>query len=132
MAAKKSKTRFTLPDISRPVNRRPSRVADTIRKELAMLLIQKTKDPRLYHISITDVDVSPDLKNAKVYFGCNEDEVKDVQAGLESAKGFMRSHLAQVMSLRHIPKLNFIYDQSIEKRKELERLFMEIENERTQ
>lgn len=132
MVAKKKKSRFALPELGRPVNRRPGRIADAIRKEIAMLLIQKLKDPRLYQVGITAVDISTDLKNARVLYSCPKEEEKDVEAGLASASGFIRSHLAASLSMRYMPKLRFMHDQTIEKLEAMERIFMEIENERDQ
>ncbi len=130
MAAKKAKTRFAMPELGRTVNRRPARVADAIRKEIAMLLLQKLKDPRLAQVSVTAVDISPDLKNARVLYSCPDEDVKDVQAGLASASGFVRSYLAKIMSMRYMPKLLFVRDLAIKKQEELEKIFREIENER--
>lgn len=132
MAAKKTKTRFALPDLERPVSRRPGRVADLIRKEIAMLLIQKLKDPRLARVSITGVDISPDLKNARILYNCPGEDEKEVGVGLASAAGFMRSYLAGVLAMRYTPKLSFVRDKSIEKQEKMDRIFMEIENERKQ
>ena len=97
-----------------------------------MLLIQKLKDPRLSQVTITGVDVSPDLKNARVLYNCPSDHEKEVEAGFSSATGFMRSYLASILSMRSVPKLGFVRDLTIEKREKMERLFMEIENERKQ
>lgn len=130
MAVKKTKSRFVLPDVGRPVSRRPARVADAIRKEIATLLVQKIKDPRLVHVTITEVDMSPDLKNARVLYDCPKESEKDVAAGLASAAGFIRSYLAGILSMRYVPKLAFVRDLAAEKEEKIGRLFMEIENER--
>jgi ribosome-binding factor A len=130
MAAKKTKTRFAMPELGPSVSRRPTRVGDAIRKEIAMLLVQKIKDPRLAQVCITAVDMSPDLKNATVLYSCPSEDEKEVEAGLASAAGFIRSYLAQIMSMRYMPKLRFAPDLAGKKQEEMERLFREIEDER--
>ncbi len=117
---------FTLPELGRRVNRRPNRVADAIRNELSMLLLRESQDPRLTAVNLTKVEVSPDLKAAFIYYSCREEEMKNVQAGLSSAKGFMRSALAKRIALRCTPKLIFKYDLSAVYQAEMDQIFREI------
>jgi ribosome-binding factor A len=112
--------------------KRSSRVAEAIRNELAMLLIGKVQDPRLHCLSISRVEVADDLSSARVFFTVLGDkkEVKEAEKGLQSAKGFMRSHIARTLNLRFTPDLQFRYDDSVEKVAELEEIFQDIANER--
>lgn len=121
-----------MPDLGRPVSRRPARVADAIQKEIAVLLIKKIKDPRLAGVSVTGVEMSPDLKNARILYRCPNGAEKDAAAGLASAAGFIRSYLAGILSMRYMPQLRFVHDLSSQKQEEMERLFMEIKSERKQ
>ena len=89
---------------------RSERVNELIRRELVLLLKQETKDPRLKQVVITDVIVSLDLTNAKVFFSVDEDSNKIVASLLNKASGFFRSSLSKTLDLRHTPTLNFIYD----------------------
>lgn len=130
MANRKKKTRFTAPELGRAVSRRPARVGDAIRNEIAILLLRDLKDPRLSHVNITSVDVSPDLRHAKVYFSCGDDLVQEAIAGFASAKGFIRSTLAKILTMRFMPELNFIHDMTSARHAEMGKLFMEIENDR--
>lgn len=130
MVARKKKTRFSAPELGRSVSRRPARVGDAIRKEMAMLLLRHLKDPRLFDVNITSVDVSPDLRNAKIYYDCPDGHADDAAAGFLSAKGFVRSSLARELSLQYMPDLVFVHDLASAKHAEMGRLFMEIENER--
>ena len=89
---------------------RTERVNELMRRELALLLKQETKDPRLKQVVITDVRVSHDLTSAKVFFSVDEDSVKIVESLLSKASGFFRSSLSKSLDLRHTPTLSFIYD----------------------
>ena len=129
MAARKTKTRFTPPDLTVTPRRRPVRVADMMRQEIADLLLRKINDPRLVNASIMRVTVSDDLSVATVYFGCGDDPVPEAVAGLASASGYIRTHLAKCMSLRVMPILVFKHDDTLIKQAEMERLLREIADE---
>lgn len=97
------------------VSKRAHRVADLIHHQLAQLLKKEINDPRLEKITLTAVDVSPDLKQAKVFFSLlNVDDVKETTAVLDKASGYLRCLLAKSTALRHVPHLHFVYDESIE------------------
>ena len=89
---------------------RTERVNELMRRELVLLLKQETKDPRLKQVVITDVIVSRDLTNAKVFFSVDEDSIEIVVSLLNKASGFFRSSLSKTLDLRHTPTLSFIYD----------------------
>jgi ribosome-binding factor A len=96
---------------------RIERVNSLIRQEISELLQRQIKDPRLGSlVSITEVDTSPDLKYAKVFISgmCDEAEKKETLSVLVSASGFLRNELARRLRLRHIPELDFRWDDSIE------------------
>ena len=127
MTSRKSKSRFSLPELGEKVGgRRPARVADRIKEEIAVLLLRKIKDPRVVAAAITTVTVSPDLRLARVFFSCPREESERVLAGLNSSKGFLRSHLARALGLRYVPELDFRYDQGVERQLEMEKLLKEI------
>ena len=89
---------------------RTERVNELMRRELVLLLKQKTKDPRLKEVVITDVIVSRDLTSAKIFFSVDEDSIKIVASLLNKASGFFRSSLSKTLDLRHTPTLSFVYD----------------------
>ena len=89
---------------------RTERVNELMRRELVLLLKQKTKDPRLKEVVITDVIVSRDLTSAKIFFSVDEDSIKIVASLLNKASGFFRSSISKTLDLRHTPTLSFIYD----------------------
>jgi len=124
------KSKFTVPgaDTKSP-RRRPARVADQIRKEVAMLLLDKIKDPRLLNVVITEVSVTNDLRSARVFYNVPGDhDPADIAKGLASAKGFIRSHLARELQLRYVPDLEFREDLTFQKMDAMERLLREIKN----
>jgi len=99
-------------------SRRQKQVNQTIRRELSDMLQRNIGDPRISGvISITEVDVSADLKQAKVYVSVmgNEEEKAEVFAGLDSASDYLRRELGGRIRIRYIPKLVFKRDDSIEK-----------------
>ncbi len=93
---------------------RTDRVAEQIQRELAELLRQEVKDPRVKMITLTGVEVTRDYAHAKVFYTRLEGTSKAVQEGLERASGFLRSQLAHAMKLRITPQLHFVYDASVE------------------
>lgn len=96
-------------------NYRRGRINDEMQKEL-MVILRSVKDPRVSDafISVTAVDVTPDLKYAKVYYSCLSGNKKDVAKGLRQASGYMRTQLAKTLNLRMTPELTFIEDASVE------------------
>ncbi len=112
--------------------KRSVRVAEVIRNELAVLLIEKVRDPKLDTVAISRVHVTDDLKYARLYYTVRGSDKDKQQAGkaLDRAKGFMRTHLAKSLNLRHTPSLQFFYDETADKVEEVEKLFQEIALER--
>lgn len=113
--------------------KRSDRVGDVIRNEIALLLVQRVRDPRLRNISISRVELSDDLRHAKVYYTSLEagtQEARNAHKALQKAKGFIRSHLAKNINLRFTPDLHFWYDETVEKVEKIEKLLAEIARER--
>src|SRR5699024_7255596 len=106
---------------------RRDRVAEEIKKELGDLITTRVKDPAVRLVTITDVDVSPDLKHAKIYVGMFDilgsgDQAAEVLAGLQRARGFLRHALGQRMRLRVLPELRFYEDATERKAQQLEQV----------
>jgi ribosome-binding factor A len=95
---------------------RANRVADQIRMEVADIIMRKTKDPRLGAVTVTDVELTADLRQAHVYFTSyptqTDAQRQDVQSGLARASGFIRSELGRRLQLRYTPELMFHEDLS--------------------
>ena len=97
-------------------SRRQRQVAELLHEEISQLLQHGTRDPRLGFVTVTGVDVSPDLRIAWVYvtvLGDDADEATTLE-GLASAARYFRHQLGQTLSLRVIPELNFKIDTSLE------------------
>lgn len=95
---------------------RTERIGATLKRELAVMIRDEVKDPRLANITVHEVRVSRDLAHAKVYFTCFPfDEDTDEQTKLLNGRlsGFLRSALTQRVRLRTIPRLEFVFDESI-------------------
>jgi ribosome-binding factor A len=92
------------------------RVAGEIQRELAEILRSELKDPRVGMITLTGVEVSPDLAHAKVFFTClaGTDRQEEACAGLRRASGFLRSTLGARLRIHNTPELHFVYDGSVE------------------
>ncbi|SCX86825.1 ribosome-binding factor A [Nitrosospira sp. Nl5] len=106
---------------------RALRIADQIQRELADLIRNELKDPRIGMITLTGVEVSHDYAHAKVFYTTLRSESDNFLTGkgLEHAAGFLRSHLSHRLKLRVIPQLHFIYDESIERGMRLSQLIDE-------
>ncbi|MGQ9598226.1 MAG: 30S ribosome-binding factor RbfA [Anaerolineae bacterium] len=94
--------------------RRQRRIAELIHRELSQLLMEEVYDPRVVNVTITDVELTPDLMLARVYFAVlgDAEQERDALTGLEHAKGFLRTQLAGRVQLRFIPDLSFLVDKS--------------------
>jgi ribosome-binding factor A len=105
---------------------RDLRVADHLRRELASIIRSEMRDPRGGMLSVTDVRVSRDLTNAKIYVACfgvdDKEERKSLLAVLNKASGFLRSSIARDSTMRITPHLRFYYDELIEQGAKLESL----------
>jgi ribosome-binding factor A len=110
--------------------KRPKRVADLIKNEIALLLLHKVKDPRLLNVAIVSAEVTRDLRKATIYYSVlgDEEKLQKAAAGLARAKGFMRSHLARELGMRATPELVFKHDLSMVHQQRMEELFKEIKS----
>jgi len=98
-------------------------LGDQIQRELSELLARELRDPRVGMVTITSVDVSPDISHAKVFFTLlDKEKLEDTVHGLRRAAGFLRSQLAKRIKLYTTPELRFEYDESVERGDHLSRL----------
>jgi ribosome-binding factor A len=102
---------------------RPQKVADLIQRELSDLLRREVRDPRVGMVTLTSVDVSPDLSHAKVFFTTlKKEHLEETTKGLQRASSFLRSQLSKRMSMYTTPELRFVYDESVERGDRLSQL----------
>ncbi len=111
--------------------KRAVRVGDQILKEISYLLLESVKDPRVRGVTITGVKLSNDLKRGRVFFSVigEKDQIKKAQAGLDSAKGFIKREISLRMSLKYTPEIIFLYDPSLESGSHMERLFEKLKTD---
>ncbi len=106
------------------------RINHSMIREISYILEREVKDKNIKFVTITDVKVTNDLSFAKVYFTVlNEEYKKDTLKALKQASGFIRSKLCERIDIRHMPELEFIYDESIAYGKLIEDKIKEIHKE---
>jgi ribosome-binding factor A len=107
---------------------RPDRVADQIRGELGELLAREVHDPGLGFVTITRVQVSADLQQARVFFtALGEDRARrNSERALHRASPFLRRQIGSRLRLKRVPELQFLYDESIAGQDRIEQLLNEI------
>jgi ribosome-binding factor A len=107
---------------------RPDRVADLIRAELALLLAREVHDPGIGFVTLTRVQVSPDLQLARIYYTALGDEAarKKTARALDRAVPFLRRQIGSRLRLKRVPELVFHYDESIAGQDRIEQLLNDI------
>jgi ribosome-binding factor A len=95
---------------------RTQRIESEIQRVLAALIAREVKDPRVGNVTITAVSVAPDMGSARVFFTpfASRHPAEEVRAGLTRAAGFLRGELGRRLALRHAPRLEFVFDESVE------------------
>lgn len=111
--------------------KRTDRVGHLMQMELSNLILFRVKDPRLGFVTITSVNVSPDLRSACVYYSVMGDEEakKNTQIALERSAGFLQREIGAAIKLRNTPKLVFRLDESITKGMEIDKIIRKIKDE---
>lgn len=109
---------------------RANRVAEQMKKELGDIIGRKIKDPRVGFVTVTDVEVTGDLQQAKVYITVlgEGNQKQDTLIGLAKAKGFIRSEIGKRIRLRKTPELFFELDETIEKGNRIEHILKDLNN----
>jgi ribosome-binding factor A len=108
---------------------RQEKVAEAIQHEVGQMLIRGLKDPRIGAlVTITGAKVSPDLREAWVYYAVHGDARvrQDTAVGLEAAKGFIRREIGKAVRLRNSPELHFVVDESIDRGERIELLLKQV------
>ncbi len=111
--------------------KRSQRVSDLLREEIADIVMNRLKDPRVGFVTVTGVKITEDLKLASVYVSVMKPEEREATLEiLTSAKGFIRSELSKRVRMKFIPTLTFRIDESIEYGYRIEKLLKEIREKR--
>jgi len=111
--------------------RRQRQVAELLHEELSLLIQRRARDPRLGFVTVTGVEMSPDLRIAHVYVSVlgSDDDVKQSLQGLRHAAGFFRRELGASLSLRYLPELNFRSDDSLARGLRIDQLLDSLQQE---
>jgi len=111
--------------------KRTDRISALMQREISDILQNEIKDPRVGFCTVMNVEVSADLRHAKVHVSIMGDEAKcqSSMAGLENAAGFIRREIGQRLSLRYTPEIRFIRDKSVDYILTVDKLLKEIKTE---
>jgi ribosome-binding factor A len=111
---------------------RPDRVGEEIRQEIGRLLAREVRDPAIGFVTLTRVTVSPDLQLARIFYTLMGDDKarRETQRALERATPFLRRQIGALMRLRRVPELRFHFDQSVEHQDRIERILLDLADER--
>ena len=116
------------------MSRRTDRINEQLREEISTVLARQIKDPRLNSvISITRVESSSDLRNARVYISVlgNDKQRKEALDGLQSAASFLRREIRDRINMKHTPFMTYLLDDSIQEADHLSRLLTDVKTEET-
>ncbi len=110
---------------------RPEKVGEQILKEASELLMFSIKDPRVAAVTLTGVEVSRDISVAKIFYTLSGDaaERKEAEQGLKSVAPYIRKQLSQVMSLRFMPAIRFVYDSSVSYGQRIDELLHQVKDD---
>lgn len=109
------------------MGRRPERLVEEMREEIARMIVSELKDPRLGFVTVTRVELAHDLRYARVYVGVlgSEAEREKSLTALHSAAGFIRRELGRRLRIHHSPEVDFRYDKGLEATDRVARLLQE-------
>lgn len=107
---------------------RSERVAQEIRDEVALMIGRELKDPRIGFVTVTRVDLTPDLRYARVYVSVlgDEDQQNKTLKGLKQATGFVRREIGRRLRMRLTPELQFLFDKGLDATDRVARLLSEV------
>jgi len=109
-------------------SRRVQKVAEAVREVVSMAILTELNDPRVEHVTVTHVEVSGDLRHAKVHVSVMGDEAKQNLSlrGLQNAAGFLQAKLNDRIEMRYTPRLKFVLDQGVKHSLEVAKILDEV------
>jgi len=110
---------------------RIEKLQELIKQEMSKMLLREIKDPRIGFVTVTDVEMTGDLREAKIYVSVMGDEkkVQDSLKGLQSALGFIRREIGKRIRLRFTPEISFALDTSLDYSEHIQKILLDIEKE---
>ncbi len=113
---------------------RMERVQELMKQELSKIILQDLKDPRIGFVTVTQVDMSSDLRNARVYVSLmgSDQQMADCWQGLKSSLGYLRREIGRRVRLRYTPELSLALDKSLDNSVHIQTLLQQISREEKQ
>lgn len=110
---------------------RVEKIQELIKQETSEIIMRELKDPRIGFVTVTEVDVSSDLRNAKLYVSIlgNDKQIEETWKGLNSSLGFIRRELAHRIRLKFMPEIKFLMDSSLEYSAHIQELLIKVQKE---
>jgi ribosome-binding factor A len=110
------------------MSRRVQKAAEAVREVVSMAILAEIKDPRVRDVTVTYVEVSPDMRYAKVHVSVLGDETHQrlTMRGLQSAAGFLQAKIAEQIDMRYTPRLSFLLDEGVKRSIEVARILKEV------
>ena len=110
---------------------RIEKLQELIKQEMSKMLLKEIKDPRIGFVTVTDVEMTGDLREAKIYVSVmgSEEQIKSSLEGLNSALGFIRREIGQRVRLRFTPEISFALDTSLDYGDHIQKLLLQVEGE---
>ena len=111
---------------------RIEKLQELIKQETSKMLLYDIKDPRIGFVTVTDVEMTGDLREAKIFVSImgNDEQIKDTMEGLQSALGFVRREIGKRIRLRFTPEISFAPDKSLDYSEHIQKILLQIEKER--
>lgn len=111
---------------------RIEKLQELIKQEMSKMLLTDLKDPRIGFVTVTDVEMTGDLREAKIYVSVmgGDEQVKSSLEGLQSALGFIRREIGQRVRLRFTPEISFALDTSLDYGDHIQKLLLQVEGDR--
>ena len=109
---------------------RVEKLQELIKQEMSKMLLKEIKDPRIGFVTVTDVEMTGDLREAKIYVSImgGEEKVKESLEGLQSALGFIRREIGKRIRLRFTPTISFALDTSLDYGEHIQKILLNINN----
>ncbi|MBQ7477476.1 MAG: 30S ribosome-binding factor RbfA [Selenomonadaceae bacterium] len=113
---------------------RVEKLQELMKQEISQIILQELKDPRIGFVTVTQVAVTGDLREAKVYVSLmgNEKQVEDCWKGLQSSLGYIRREIGQRIRLRFTPEISFALDKSLDYSAHIQELLLKVQKESEQ
>lgn len=110
---------------------RVEKLQELIKQEMSKMLLKEIKDPRIGFVTVTDVEMTGDLREAKIYVSImgGDEQIKESLEGLQSALGFIRREIGHRIRLRFTPEISFALDKSLDYGEHIQKLLLQISRE---